>query len=444
MRQLAISITICFMTVFLCETGFSQNNEDKLSNLNIDLDFKVEEVIKKPYSINADIEAEETIGFFDHDALLFKQKYLDKKEEDLYWQSDFNLTIEGQYEQDKIKLYGRFNGLFYHNVDEKWAIERKVEEVYLSFQPSFSLAIDAGKKVHRWGKGYAFSPSAFFAREKNLEDTDATLEGYYSLSADYIKSMDGIIKTIAVTPVLMPVSRELNHEMGPQDELAWGGKIYLFSFDTDVDFMFLISDNMDDSIGLDFSKNLMPSFEIHGDAALVKDYHQTVIDEYGNTSEQEYKAFNFLLGLRYLSNQDTTFILEYYRNGEGYSAQEYENYLTFIERGYDQYLNSYSKTDISKSKTYAAPYNQQAAMKNYLYLKISQKDPFDILCFVPAITIIYNMNDQSWVTTPQISYSPVTNFTIGLKTGFLIGDHKTEYGEKISKAKIILSIQYFF
>jgi len=211
-----------FMTVFSNPlTVFSQDTNNGLADLN--LDFKIEELEKKPYSLNADIEVEEILRILDKDALLFKQKYLDKNTEDTIWQMDFDLTIEAHYQKDIIKLYGRFNSLIYYNDDEEWESQRKAEEAYISFQPSFSLAVDVGKKVHKWGKGYAFSPAAFFSRPKNLDDPDATLEGYYSVSADYIKSLEGIVKTVAITPVFMPVTRELNYEIGPKDELIWGG-----------------------------------------------------------------------------------------------------------------------------------------------------------------------------------------------------------------------------
>ncbi|MCK5100408.1 MAG: hypothetical protein KAR45_20025, partial [Desulfobacteraceae bacterium] len=373
MKKNFILIAVCFITMLFTGVAFSEKTNDISADLDIDLDldFKIEEIEKKPYSINADIELKETIRFFDSDALLFKQKYLDTKKDDTFWQTDIDFTIEGQYLLNTITLYGRFNSLIYYNKDVDLESERKAEEAYISFQPSVSLAVDAGKKVHKWGKGYAFSPSAFFSRPKDIDDPDATLEGYNSLSADYIKSTEGIIKTFAITPVLMPVTRHINDEIGLENELIWGGKFYFFAFDTDIDLMFQVSENLNNKIGIDFSKNLNPSFEIHGEAALVKDHTQYIIDKYGNESEQEDTAFNFLLGLRFLSNMETTYILEYYHNGEGYTADEYENYLTFIERGYDQYLNFSNKAGILKSKKYAAFYNQQAAMRDYIYLKIS-------------------------------------------------------------------------
>ncbi|MCD4742669.1 MAG: hypothetical protein K8R67_09380 [Desulfobacteraceae bacterium] len=446
MKSIFTILFFVAMTTFFYGVACPQNADNSSNDLDIDLDldFDIEEVEKKPYSINADIELEEAIRFLDSDALLFKQKYLDTKKSDTFWQTDINFTIEGQYEWDKIKLYGRFNSLIYYNKDVSWESERKAEEAYITFQPSVSLAVDAGKKVHKWGKGYAFSPSAFFARPKDIDDPDATLEGYNSLSADYIKSMEGVIKTFAITPILMPVTRHINDELGLENELIWGAKFYFFTFDTDIDLMFQVSKNLNNQIGIDFSKNLNPSFEIHGEAALVKDNTKYIIDEFGNTSEQEDTAFNFLLGLRYLSEMETTYILEYYHNGEGYTADEYENYLEFIERGYNQYLNTSSMASISKSKKYASSYNQQAAMRDYIYLKISQKDPFDILYFTPAIIFIYNIDDQSASITPQLTYSPITNLTLDLKAGFLLGNSKTEYAEKINNAKIVFSMKYYF
>ena len=148
MKHVSAILSIWFMTLFFNEVVFSQTSDDIL--LDLDLGFKIEEVEKKPYSINANIETKETISFLDQDALLFKQKYLDNKKEEVAWQTDLDLTIEAQYQKDSFTLYGRFNGLFYYNDEEYFESQRKAEEAYVSFQPSFSWAFDAGKKVHKW------------------------------------------------------------------------------------------------------------------------------------------------------------------------------------------------------------------------------------------------------------------------------------------------------
>jgi hypothetical protein len=41
------------------------------------------------------------------------------------------------------------------------------------------------------------------------------------------------------------------------------------------------------------------------------------------------------LGGRYLTRHNTTFIVDYFRNGSGYARAEMDAYFELIERGYD-------------------------------------------------------------------------------------------------------------
>ena len=40
----------------------------------------------------------------------------------------------------------------------------------------------------------------------------------------------------------------------------------------------------------------------------------------------------YLLGTRYLTARDTTWILEYYRNGTGFSGEEMEDFFGFVNQ----------------------------------------------------------------------------------------------------------------
>ena len=69
-------------------------------------------------------------------------------------------------------------------------------------------------------------------------------------------------------------------------------------------------------------------------------------------------------------------------------------------------------------------------MQDYLYLRISQKEPFDILYFTPALTGIYNLDDRSFSISPELLYTGITNLEFRLKGTFLYGERLTEFGEK--------------
>ena len=232
---------------------------------------------------------------------------------------------------------------------------------------------------------------------------------------------------------------------GAQRDTIWGAKIYFFAFDTDLDVMLLAGEEVEDRFGVDFSKNISANFEIHGEAAIVLDYVKYMTDQQGNLTEKKYDAKSYLLGIRYLTSHDTTYIFEYYRNGQGYTRDEMEDYFAFIEAGYQDYIGSGSMADLGTSRQYGSQfYNKQTVMKDYFYLKVSQKEPFDILYFTPSVFCIYNTNDRSGSITPQLTYTPITNLEFELKTTLLLGKDHTEYGEKLNDYKVYAEVKYYF
>ena len=61
-------------------------------------------------------------------------------------------------------------------------------------------------------------------------------------------------------------------------------------------------------------------------------------------------------------------------------------------------------------------------MQDYLYLRISQQEPFDILYFTPAITSIVNLNDQSFQLIPELLYTGITNLELRFRTYLPAGE----------------------
>ncbi|OQY14177.1 MAG: hypothetical protein B6I30_01275, partial [Desulfobacteraceae bacterium 4572_187] len=205
--KLSLRILFVLIFIYISIPGYIFAEDKSLDT--IDLDFEIPEVEKKPYSFNAEFKIFETIKGFDEESLLFHQRYPNGRDDDTFFQTDLNLKVEGSYRVSIVN-----NGDLYYNDDEDWENDRRTEETYVSLLPSPSITLDAGKKVLKWGKGYAWNTAAFFSRPKDIEDPDLTLEGYYVVTGDLIKSMDGVVKTVALTPVILPVSRHINDEWG--------------------------------------------------------------------------------------------------------------------------------------------------------------------------------------------------------------------------------------
>ncbi len=83
-------------------------------------------------------------------------------------------------------------------------------------------------------------------------------------------------------------------------------------------------------------------------------------------------------------------------------------------------------------------------MKDYLYARVSQKEPFNILYFTPSLTGIFNVNDKSFSLSPELLYTGITNLELRFKTSFLIGENDSEYGEKQNDYRAEFRVRYYF
>jgi hypothetical protein len=171
-----------------------------------------------------------------------------------------------------------------------------------------------------------------------------------------------------------------------------------------------------------------------------------VANSNGIARQKTFDAINYLAGLRYLSARDTTYILEYYHQGTGLTSEEMKDYFSFVNKGYEAYI---ARKDLRLlSRAIALQSGGYAAFTpgtDYLYLRISQKEPFDILYFTPAITSIYNLHDRSFSVTPELLYAPITNLEFRLRTGLLVARSKnSEFGEKPYDYRVELRIRYYF
>ena len=52
---------------------------------------------------------------------------------------------------------------------------------------------------------------------------------------------------------------------------------------------------------------------------------------------------SYLLGMRYLSERETTTIVEYYRNGSGYDTAQLRDYFELVDNGLARYRTGTSR-----------------------------------------------------------------------------------------------------
>jgi hypothetical protein len=387
-----------------------------------------------PFELHGYVELRQEHQRLDADSPLYRLNFAETAPATLD-RSVAALELTGTYRSGDSRLAATWHGERLHD-DLVDSGAGRFYELYLAHQPDATTTVEVGKRAVKWGKGYAWNPVGFIERPKDPNDPELSREGFVIAGADFIHTRGGDLHTLAFTPVLLPVTSAVNDDFGPEHTLNAAAKLYLLYRDIDIDLLWLSAGSRPGRIGLDFSTNLASNLEVHGEYAYIGTYEQRLLGSDGLVSHT-FAAHNWLLGLRYLTERETTWIAEYYHNDGGYSQDEMEDYLARV--------NNAPAAALAQLRTVGqAGYTRPGAMQDYLYLRIAQKEPFDILYFNPALTAIHNVNDGSWSLTPELLYTGIDDLELRLRATILGGGRLSEFGAKPNDNRIELRVRYSF
>jgi hypothetical protein len=318
-------------------------------------------------------------------------------------------------------------------------------EGYLSLQPGPEFALDIGKKAMRWGKGYAWNPVAFVERAKDAGDPDLSREGYWVATADLIARFDGPLQTLAFTPLILPVREELNEDFGAVGHTHFGAKLYLLYRDVDIDLMFLSSGSRGAQLGMDFSWNLAPHFEVHGEVAYYNDVvHPTVTGDCRAGRPREEDEVSYLLGTRYRTEEDITLLLEYYVNGRGNAADDQERFYRCVQQAWESGDPSLIERLPLGEDLDRGPFSRPNPMREYLAFRAWWEEPGNLLYLTAGLQTLVNLEDHSFSVAPEVIYEGVDDLQLMLRASLPFGGANTEWGEKPNTYKVELQARYYF
>ena len=378
------------------------------------------------------------------DGALYRLTYLDQEQRERLHPYGAKLQLEGSYTLSwlafnfRVQATGTRDELGHAN-------DAVTQEAYLAAQPTSTSTVELGKRVTKWGKGYAWNPVAFVDRPKDPSDPELTQEGFVMARAEVIQSFASALQNVSVTLVVIPVDEDLNTDFGAEPATNVAGKLTLLLWDTDIDLMALAKGTRSSRYGADFSRNLGSNVEVHGEWARIAEVQRPVLLSGGGVQSRTDTASAWLLGVRHLTEFELTTIVEVYANSAGYTDEELKTYYRFVDEAWDQFQGGGSRAplDLAASLLRGA-YGQPNPGRRYGYLRLIQKDPFDWLYVTPAATGIANLDDGSRTLIAELSYTGITNVELRGRIVWLQGERFTEFGEKPNARKAELRLQWHF
>jgi hypothetical protein len=405
--------------------------------------FDAAELDKSPFTFGGFVQALGTSQRLNQDAAQYRLQYFDNPREQLD-AGELRLHLDLGYRVGWLGFV--FRGEAWRTDSYKGTeTDSLVQEAYFTAQPAPVFTLDVGKRVARWGKGYAWNPIAFVDRPKNPDEPELAQEGFVMARAVAVKSFSGPLKTLELTLIDLPVRKDVNDDFGAKEADNAAAKLYALLWDTDIDLAMLSAGTRMWRYGADFSRNITSNFEIHGEWATVADAAQPVLSPGGAATVRTRTVQSWLAGIRYLTAGELTAILEYYSNGAGYTSDELKDYFRFVDDAYQRFQATGQTTSLTKaSQLSQGTYGQPNPGREYGYLRLSQKEPFGWLYVTPAFTVIQNLQDGSYAATPELAYTGVTNLELRLRVAWLAGARFTDYGERANQTRAELRLRYAF
>ncbi|HXZ50076.1 MAG TPA: hypothetical protein VEG27_13725 [Usitatibacter sp.] len=404
--------------------------------------FDASQYEKKPYEFGGYVQLEQDAFTLNRSGALYKLGYYGEPQ-----RSDLDQTL-GILELTGKLRHGiaSFDFRTYSSAQTNELASDHTNLLYegaFSLRPNAGVTLEAGKRALSWGKGYAWNPIGFVQRPKDPNDPQLAREGYVMADGDFIRNPGGALQTLALTPVVVPVSSRVNGDFGSTGHANPAFKLYALYRDTDLDFAWQGKGSRPARFGFDFAHNLKTNFEVHGEWARILQFPKLVTDASGHASTEVLNATSYLLGLRYLTQGNATCIAELYHNGAGYSRSESDSFYRLVDAAFAQA----PAPSMLLQRALAlgdGPYARPFAGRNYAYFRVQQQDALGIVYFQPALFALANLDDGSFQVTPELDYTGFKNLELRFRVYMLHGGELTDFGEKQNTRKVELYARLYF
>ncbi len=402
--------------------------------------FDFEEFKKTPYEHIGIFKMQSDISKLNNSSDLYKLSFFNKEEKD-FWDSHYaSIQLRGSYEISKFKFTLDLKDKLSYTSNDEFENDFSIYESFLNSNLSTNFDFQLGKKSVKWGKGYIWNPVSFVGRQKDINDIDTGLEGFWMFKLNYVKSLSGILQNFSISPVIIPVNKEINANFSDDDNINFILNNYFLIADTDFDTYLFYENSEFKKFGADFARNILANWEIHAEYVFEKDVITNSLNSNFNVGSMVDNSHKYLFGTRILFETNTTVILEYLHNDSGLDKEQMTNFYDAIDSAIS---GNPALFPIIKDYQFEN-FTNQFLMKNYLYSKFSHPEPFNVLYFTPSIFVLYNLNDNSKMIGVEFSYSRFNNLNLKLKYNSLSGNLNSEFGGKISSKKLSLLIDYTF
>jgi hypothetical protein len=330
-----------------------------------------------------------------------------------------------------------------------------IRELSYDLSLTDNLDITAGRKILKWGPGYAFNPTGVVEPQRSPSDPSDRLgqnvgRTLISLNAFFGKS--------SLTFVY------LNNAQFESGVFRWGEHEYAlraYTFFSGLDLSGILHYRQGDRLeaGTNWSYVVGENLELHGEF-LAKEGSSTLYHEilWSDNPEQVFASdpyiapydhssqifYKLLLGEQYTFENGLNIAIEYYRNMEGLSKSEWNQWMKFVK-----FQNGILQGSITVPPEMIGPsrdnllwalqtLSANGTMRDYLF----GREYYSVGGWSVEFIQLMNGDDASIVLVPTVSYRISQFFSLYVRFTAFLGKSESEYGALFTKNSTNVGIQF--
>jgi hypothetical protein len=348
---------------------------------------------------------------------------------------------------------GSFGGTLSGNnlIKPQYSLAVREASVDLNLTDQIDLMI--GKKILKWGTGYAFNPTGVVEPARLPSDPTDRLK---LNDGRNVVSVTGLAGRSSFTFVYLNDFQIRNSNFYPdRSEIAARVYTYLNGLDLSAIAHYRAGDRLE--AGINYSFVIGDNLEIHGEAlgkrGTSQEYENPVISGDGIKFYNDYpyqalyynsdKMFwKFLIGGQFTFDDGINIVLEYYHNDDGLSKAEWKRWLDFVRFHNNIQNGTYpvprellmpSKYNLLWSLKTLSP---RGTMMDYIFVRIYYSESnwnFELLSMI-------NGADLSVVLIPAFTFKFSENFSVYLRYSGFAGSGDSEYRNMFLKGSLTLGL----
>ena len=328
-----------------------------------------------------------------------------------------------------------------------------VRELALDVSLGEALDLVVGKKILKWGTGYAFNPTGVVEPQRSPSDPSDRLN---QNDGRNLVSLTAFFGKTSLTAVYLNDARYANSSLQwGKNELALRAYSFLGGLDISLIGHYSEGDRLE--LGANSSYVIGDNLELHGEILGKKGssalFHPIVSSDnpgqifdsypyvplYADSREIFLKT---LLGGQYTLENGLNLALEYYHNAECLSVQEWKRWMNFVK-----FQDAVQSGAVPVSPDLIVPsrmnllwslltLSTRGTMRDYLFARGAYSDD----TWGCEVIFFMNANDQSIVAIPTLTWKASVSFSFYLRYTAYAGRDGSEFGSLFTTRSMTLGL----